>query len=136
MIGLPETGPNELLLPARAYLTPSSINPWRAARHPEQRYTHQQLRTMPLYQLDPATCEDVIVRSSASQSEHWWPAGTPAPVFLLPCPIIQRRGDGSQCLVLSPAGMKKWVYSDGSITKRRIGDKRELRGRFSGSRGF
>jgi len=137
MIGLPECGPGEMLLPDRGgYIIPSNINPWRELRRPDRRYTDAQLRVMPLYQLDPATCDDVVVRSSVSMQEYSWPLGTRAPVYLLPCPIISRKGDGAKCLVISPTGLKKWVYADGSITKRRQADPEKApRGRTHWRRG-
>jgi hypothetical protein len=114
--GLPICGPGELLLPETVHITPSNINPWRGVRRPESRYTQDQLRMLHSRGDDPDTVEDVIVRQSASRRERWWP-GPNAPVFLMPCPVIQRRRSGEQLLVITPAGHRKWVYADGAITK-------------------
>ena len=135
MKGLPEVGPDEVLLPASGQrVTPSCVNVWRASRHPDQRYTYAQLARCSEWGVDAETCEDVIVRSTASMSEIYWDRWTQkAPTYLLPCPLLERRGDGSQCLVISPYGTKEWVYSDGSITKgRQIGSRRRVN--FAGPR--
>lgn len=121
--GLPEVGENEYLLPSKGVrIKPSDVNIWQGVRKEDQRYTMGQLARMREKGIDPDTVEDVVVRRKVSHDEMWWPTFSPTPTFLMPCPILERRGDGSQCHVISPYGATAWVYSDGSITKgRQIG---------------
>lgn len=121
MKGLPDHDEDRPLLPPTARQAPSNINVWRAPRKPDQRYTGAQLAAMAKAGINPDEVEDVVVQSNASTSEMWWPKDfRPTPIFQLPCPIVERRGDGSQCRVISPYGTLEWVYSDGSITKARV----------------
>lgn len=114
MKGLPETKPGELLLPQEGiHVTPSNINAWRDVRAADQRYSRQQLAELRRLGLHPDHVRDVIVRDKVSIREMWWPSGSPTPVYLLPCPILE--GEGRQNLtVLSPAGIRKIVQPDGT----------------------
>jgi hypothetical protein len=121
----------EFLLPQDGLrIAPSNINPWRMIRRAGDLFSIAQLVAMPSYNLDPATCDYVVVRSPVSMAEFYWPASQPAPVYLCPCPIIptatgEPRADG-RVLVIAPAGMKKLVWPDGSITRPRA-NKRSWR---------
>lgn len=110
---------HEMLLPNRIQVTPSRFEPWRAVRRSDQRYTNLQLTEMVIEGLDPETCDFVVVRSQATKREYWWGAGSPTPVFLCPSPIVERRG-ADKLRVISPAGSREWVYSDGAITRARL----------------
>lgn len=116
MSALPQCGPGEHLLPETAYVTPSSINPWRGVRRPDARFTNPQLAAMRREGLDPDAVETIVVRSPATHRDMWWPADDPAPVYLCPCPVIGRRGI-DRLRVIAPAGLAGWVWSDGRITK-------------------
>lgn len=117
MIGLPETGPNEHLLPERVYITPSRLNPWRDARQPDQRYTGTQLRRLRDLGIDPNAVADVIVRDRVCPVREMYIYGNVAHHYLLPCPIIEGRGD--QLIVLSPDGSRKIVQPDGTKGRKR-----------------
>ena len=108
----------EYPLPTSEWITPSKINPWRGAKREGSRFTDWQYRAMARMGLDPLTVETVTVRSLVSQREMWWPTGTPNPVYVFDCPILGRRKDG-RLLVLSPRGMEKLVWPDGSIRARK-----------------
>jgi len=115
---LPVCGDREHLLPSSGIvITPSNIDPWRSTRGEDQLFTWSQLSALNRLGLDPEKVDFVIVRSKASRRDMYWPSYDPAPTYLLPCPILGRRGT-DQLEVISPAGMRKWVYSDGSITRR------------------
>ena len=118
MTTLPQCGPGEHLLPETAHVTPSSINPWRGVRRPDQCFTNAQLAAMRREALDPHLVETIVVRSPATHRDMWWPAEDPTPVYLCPCPVIGRRG-GERVHVIAPAGLAEWVWSNGSITKAR-----------------
>lgn len=115
MTALPRCGPGEHLLPETAHVTPSSINPWRGVRRPDQCFTNAQLAAIRREMLDPDAVETIVVRSPATCRDMWWPAGDPTPIYLCPCPIIGRRGT-DKLKVIAPAGLAEWVWSDGSIT--------------------
>ena len=117
--GLPELGEREMLLPQSVIITPSKPNAWRAARHPDQRYTGSQLAEMRRLGLDIDAIEDVIVRQAVTNREYWWGEGTAAPVYLMPSPIVgeRHRGGERQLKVIAPDGQRKWVYADGSISR-------------------
>jgi hypothetical protein len=120
--GLPICGPGEMLLPQTVHVTPSRPNAWRDVRDPEERYTRHQLRGLSCRGLNPGEVPDVIVRQAATTREMWWPSGSKAPVYLMPCPIIgERQQDGArQLLVITPDGSRKFVREDGAI----LGGKR------------
>lgn len=118
MKGLPELGENEKLLPWEIHITPSNINPWRGQRREADRYTMEQHWRMKQAGIDPDTVEDVIVRDRTSWRE-WWSGGA-QPVYVMPCPILERRPNG-ELLVLSPAGDRKIVQADGTKGRRRRG---------------
>ena len=104
-----------------AYMTPSNIDPWRASRAEGDKFTGEQLRALERLRLDAETVDIVEVRSSVSMREYWWPTTESAPVLILECPIIGQVRD--RLKVISPAGMTKLVYPNGSITRRRAGDR-------------
>jgi hypothetical protein len=107
----------ELPLPdSIGLITPSRINPWRGAREPGARWTWGQIHQLRERHYDPETIEGIMVRSVVTPREMWWPTTDQAPVYVFECPIIARRHDG-RLLVLSPAGMAKWVHPDGHIVK-------------------
>lgn len=108
--------PIELPLPNETWITPSVLNAWRGSRRPGARWTIMQEQFADQHSVDLETCEAIKVRSKVSAREAWWPTGQPAPVYVFECPVIRRRKDG-HLLVLSPAGLAKWVYPDGSISK-------------------
>lgn len=111
MKGLPECAPGEHLLPETVIITPSKINPWRDARKADQRYTGMQLRRLKEQGLDPDTVPDVIVRDAVNIFREMYTGGRKA-TYLLPCPIIEGRGD--QLIVISPDGSRKIVQPDGT----------------------
>jgi hypothetical protein len=49
--------------------------------------------------------------------EMYWPEGQKAPIFEMPCPIVQRLTDG-RVKIVSPAGINRIVQADGWITRR------------------
>ena len=108
----------ELPLPETAWITPSNINPWRGARKSGARWTNDQLRMMALAGIDPETAEAITVRSAVTDRDMWMPRGAARHVFVFECPVLKRRADG-KVLVISPAGFRKWVYADGSISRVR-----------------
>lgn len=124
--GLPECGPDEMLLPETVHITPSKPNAWRDARQPHCRYTGMQLSMLRHMGVDAATVDDVIVRQAANRRELWWGIGTKAPVYLMPCPIIgeRHRSGERHLLVISPDGSRKWVHEDGSIFGGKTWSKR------------
>lgn len=119
--GLPTCGEHEMLLPQTVYITPSNINPWRDVRDPDQRYTRTQLHRMRLEGIDQATVEDIIVRNRVCPRNEMYIPGGIRHDYLMPCPIIGRRERAGQLQlkVISPAGDRKWVYPDGSITRKK-----------------
>lgn len=110
-----DLGPNEVPLPTRNYVTPSKINPWRAARTEGEQFTSPQRMKMFALAIDPERVEHVRVRSKVSWREMWWPDGTPNPVYVFDCPIVERKG--RKLKVITPAGMLGWVYVDGTISR-------------------
>lgn len=116
MIGLPDVGPNDHLLPELVYVTPSKINPWRGGRRPEDRYTRRQLSALEARGIDPATVEDLIVRDPASRSEMSFSPYGPVPNFVMPCPILERLANGST-KVLSPSGDEMVIGANGEREK-------------------
>ena len=121
MKGLPECGPDELLLPQTVHITPSKINPWRDVRDEDQRYTRFQLRRLREQGIDPDTVPDVIVRDKVNPFREMYTAGRPL-VYLIPCPIIE--GKGQQLTVLSPDGSRKIVQPDGTKGRPKKGARR------------
>ena len=105
-------------LPERVLITPSKINPWRWPLKPDARFTDEQLYWLDRAGIKPDEVETLTVLSPVGYRDGlWWPVGTPATVYAIECPIIRRR-EPDQVLVVSPAGFEKWVYADGSISRR------------------
>jgi hypothetical protein len=103
--------------PDRIQITPSAPCDWYGGWDADQRMTWQQRATLGRLGFDPEKVEWITVRRRAVMAEMWWPEGQAAPVFEMPCPIIQRRADG--CIkIISPAGVNRVVQPDGWITKR------------------
>lgn len=101
------------------FITPSNIDPWGGAMQEGDRFTSEQVRDMQRRGIDPETVETLKVTRKATSRELWWPSGQPAPVFIFECPVLMRRLDG-RVKVISPSGMAKLVYADGSIKKPRF----------------
>lgn len=113
MIGLPDIGESEHLLPELVIVSPSKVNPWRGGRMPTERYTEKQLAALRARNIDPATVEDIIIRDPATSREMWWPTPGPRPHFVMPCPITERHA-GGRLTVLSPSGDEMNVGPDGA----------------------
>ncbi len=90
--------PHELLLPDRLSIAPSKIDTWRGIRRDGQMFTDQQLRELSASGLDPVTVEFVALRDCATRQ----------PVFVLPCPVIERVNADS-VRVLTPYGAREVV---------------------------
>ena len=99
---------HELLLPDRIYIAPSKIDPWRGVRQDGQLFTDQQLRELRSAGMDPETVEFVTLRDCATRREMWWGQGSRQPVFVLPCPVIERLSDDA-IRVLTPYGAREVV---------------------------
>lgn len=107
MIILPELAPGELMLPERMQLTPSNINPWRGRRREGQLFTDPQLKWLADMNMPAASVEWIALRDAATAREYWWPKGSKAPVFVMPCPVLERQPD--KIKVLTPAAFVEWV---------------------------
>lgn len=116
--------------PAQILITPSSPCDWYGGWDADGRMTWQQRGALERGGLDPAAVEWITVRRNATMAEMWWPTGYPAPVFEMPCPVIQRLADG-RVKIVSPAGINRIVQPDGWITRRQswANAQQERRGR-------
>jgi len=103
--------------PERITITPSSPCDWHGGWEADGRMTWQQRAALERAGLDPARVEWLTVRRRASVAEMYWPMGQDAPLFEMPCPVIQRLADG-RVKVISPAGINRIVQGDGWITRR------------------
>lgn len=104
---LPILAPGELMLPATCHVTPSKINPWRGRRREDQLFTDPQLKYLAGNNIDPATVEWMALRDTVTAREYWWPRGSRAPVYVMPCPVLERQPDKTR--VLTPAAFIEWV---------------------------
>ena len=101
------------------YVTPSNIDSWLVTRAEGDKFSEKQLYWMRAWGIDPEAVEVVEVRRTLSINELWRPFTHGPYVLLLECPVLGPvRADG-RVQVLSPAGHKKLVYTDGAITRRK-----------------
>ncbi|TVV75576.1 hypothetical protein [Sphingomonas solaris] len=111
----------------RGLITPSAINSWRGSREEGAKFTARQLHIMRLDGIDPDSVAVIEVRSVATAREWEHRPGEPMPVYVLECPVLGAERRDGRVEVLSPAGHRKLVYRDGSISRPRT--KRSSPGR-------
>jgi hypothetical protein len=109
----------ERLLGGTAVISPSNIPDWRGHRTDGHRFTDRQRNALFYAGLHPDTVDTVQVASAVGRDEiHQGYAARHKLRLIFACPIVRRGGNG-KLLVISPGGLNKWVYADGSITKVR-----------------
>lgn len=107
----------------RRTIAPSNQGYWEGTIREGDRFTQEQLHAMVVRGLVADEVETLTVIRSASARELWWPKYTPAPVFHHECPVLRRQKD-TRVLVISPSGVPKLVWPEGSITKPKSAAKK------------
>ncbi len=112
-----EPGPNEHRLLASFQVAPSNMSAWLWSLRPGATWTDMQLKAAHFLNVRIADCDSVAARIPAPREVLSIPAGSPPQFFVHPCPIIGR--EGNRVRVISPAGVEKLIYPNGTITKPR-----------------
>lgn len=92
-------------------ISPSKIDPWSGSRKEGERFTEQQKARAADLGIDLETCETIPINRPIPAREIWWPLGSPQPVDVYHCPVLQRGRHAIK--VLTPRGFQKWVKIDG-----------------------